>query len=207
MFAAPAPIHKSSSTGSFSLGQQSTSSTSSTFLFKPSQPDRSASFSFSAPKQQPPTTTGLSTFGSGDLFGKSSGSTPVTFSFGGKADEAKGGGKTPFTFVTPKAVPASTSLSQGGAVGLTEQGKLLQQPSSEMATKSLFQASPQAATSPGGLQQSGSLSSDHLKSQYPLSASSSAFSLSQQKTPSGANAFSGGKQHCLFFPKLTTDHF
>ncbi|XP_071802717.1 uncharacterized protein [Asterias amurensis] len=186
---ASAPIHKSSSTGSFSVGPKSTSSTSSLFNMRPNQTDRSASFSFSSPKQPTPTTS-PSTFRAGGLFGKPavSSSTPAIFSFGGKPDEAKAGsavgGKAPFPFVAPKAVPAGSSLSQGGAQGLSEQGRFVQQPAST------YQASPQAAQSPGGAGP-GSLFGD-LKSQHP--ASSSAFSLSQQKTPAGANALSGGVQ-------------
>ncbi|XP_033646601.1 nuclear pore complex protein Nup214-like isoform X2 [Asterias rubens] len=186
---ASAPIHKSSSTGSFSHGPKSTSSTSSLFNMKPNQTDRSASFSFSSPKQPTPT-TGPSTFSAGGLFGKPtvSSSTPAIFSFGSKPDEAKAGsavgGKASFPFVAPKAVPAGSSLSQGGAQGLSEQGRFVQQPAST------YQGSPQAAQSPGGAGP-GSLFGD-LKSQHP--ASSSAFSLSQQKTPAGANALSGGVQ-------------
>lgn len=189
---ASAPIHKSSSTGSFSHGPKSTSSTSSLFNMKPNQTDRSASFSFSSPKQPTPT-TGPSTFSAGGLFCKPtvSSSTPAIFSFGSKPDEAKAGsavgGKASFPFVAPKAVPAGSSLSQGGAQGLSEQGRFVQQPAST------YQGSPQAAQSPGGAGP-GSLFGD-LKSQHP--ASSSAFSLSQQKTPAGANALSGGKQLSL----------
>ncbi len=204
LFTASVPIHKSSSTGSFSLGQKSTSAASSAFPIKPNQTDRSASFSFSGPNQPTPT-TGPSAFGSAGLFGKaaSSGSNPSIFSFGNKVDKPKAGsapGKTSL-FLAPKAVPASLPLAQGGSQGLSEQGRFVQQPTPaqtalELGNKSPYQASAQAAQSSGGVgpQQSGSLIPD-LKSQNPASA----FSSSQHKTPAGANALSGGKQLSLCF--------
>ena len=192
--ASSAPIHKSSSTGSFSLGSSSSSSSSLSFHARASQPDRSASFSYSAPIPSTPTSSSsILTFGPSGSFGKSqvtSGSTPPIFSFGSKGGESKSGstpGQT-FPFVAPKAVPASSSLASSdtnfsfkapAAKGFSEQGKPLQQPASSQATPGCSPSQP-------------AQSSDHLKSQYPLSASASAFSISHQKTSAGGNSLFGG---------------